>query len=107
MSLKDQSFDLAKWQPKLSPRARKHIERLRAELEPRIALMRQLRKALGLTQAEVAELLGVTQSNVSKIEVKGDPSLSVLARMAEAKGRRLRLAVESADGKEEASFALD
>jgi DNA-binding XRE family transcriptional regulator len=98
--------DLVKWQPKLSPKARKHIAQLRAELEPRIALMRELRKALGLTQTEVAKLLGVTQSNISKIEVKGDPSLSVLARMAEAKGRRLRLAVESDDGEEEASFAL-
>jgi DNA-binding XRE family transcriptional regulator len=98
--------ELAKWQPKLSREAHDHIERLRAELEPRIALMRELRKALGLTQVEVANLLGVTQSNVSKIEVRGDPSLSVLARMADAKGMRLRLAVESPDGKEEASFPL-
>jgi DNA-binding XRE family transcriptional regulator len=101
-----ENSDLVKWQPKLSPRARKHVEQLRADLEPRIALMRELRKALGLTQTEVARLLGVTQSNISKIEVKGDPSLSVLARMAEAKGRRLRLTVESADGKEEAKFGL-
>lgn len=98
--------DLVKWQPELSAEAQEHIERLRAELEPRIALMRELRKALGLTQVEVARLLGVTQSNVSKIEARGDPSLSVLARMADAKGRRLRLAVESADGNEEASFRL-
>ena len=98
--------ELAKWQPELSPEAREHVERLRAELEPRIALMRQLRKALGLTQVEVARLLGVTQSNVSKIEVGGDPSLSVLARMAEAKGMRLRLALEAPDGKEQASFSL-
>jgi transcriptional regulator with XRE-family HTH domain len=68
--------------------------------------MRELRKALGLTQVEVAKLLGVTQSNVSKIEVRGDPLFSVLARMADAKGGRLRLAVESPDGEEEASFAL-
>ena len=104
--MNNKNSKLAKWEPKLSPEARAHIKRLRAEVEPRIALMRQLRKALGLTQTEVAQLLGVTQSNVSKIEMRGDPSLSVLARMADAKGRRLRLAVESADGSEEASFAL-
>jgi DNA-binding XRE family transcriptional regulator len=98
--------NLAKWQPGLSTEALEHIGRLRADLEPRIALMRELRKALGLTQVEVARLLGVTQSNISKIEVRGDPSLSVLARMAEARGKRLRLAVESADGTEVASFAL-
>lgn len=98
--------NLAKWQPELSPEARDHIERLRAEIEPRIALMREFRKALGLTQVEVARLLGVTQSNVSKIENGGDPGLSVLARMADAKGMRLRLAVEAPDGKETASFKL-
>ena len=98
--------DLAKWEPRLSAEAREHITRLRAEIEPRIALMRQLRKALGLTQVEVAQLLGVTQSNVSKIEVRGDPALSILARMAEAKGKRLKLAVESDQGQVEASFAV-
>ncbi|TMJ18864.1 MAG: helix-turn-helix transcriptional regulator [Alphaproteobacteria bacterium] len=98
--------DLVKWEPDLSPKAQEHIGQLRRELEPRIALMRSLRKALGLTQAEVAGLLGVTQSNVSKIEVRGDPSLSVLERIAEAKGKRLRLVVESGEGVVETSFAL-
>lgn len=104
--MSNKTSDPAKWTPELSPEARAHIKRLRAEIEPRLALMRQLRKTLGLTQAEVARLLGVTQSNVSKIEAGGDPSLSVLARMCDARGRRLRLAVESSDGTEEASFAL-
>lgn len=58
------------------------------------------------TQTEVAELLWVTQSNVSKIEVRGDPSLSVLERIAEARGKRLRLVVESGEGEIETSFAL-
>lgn len=98
--------ELTKWQPELSADARDHIEGLRAELAPRLALMRELRKVLGLTQVEVAQLLGVTQSNVSKIEGRGDPSLSLLARMADAKGMRLRLSVEALDGKETASFNL-
>lgn len=98
--------ELVKWQPELSSEALEHIARLRAEIEPRITLMRELRRVLGLTQVEVAKLLGVTQSNVSKIEAGGDPSLSVLARMADAKGMRLRLAVEAPDGKEAASFNL-
>jgi DNA-binding XRE family transcriptional regulator len=104
--MSNKTAKLTKWEPRLSPAALKHIEQLRSEIEPRIAVMRQIRKALGLTQTEVAELLGVTQSNVSKIEARGDPSLSVLARMADAKGMRLRLAVESSNGKEEASFSL-
>ena len=68
--------------------------------------MRVMRKALKLTQREVAEALGVTQSNISKIEASGDPTLSVLARMAEAKGKKLRLTLESKSGIEEASFEL-
>jgi len=82
------------------------MERLRREIEPQIELMREIRKTLDLTQKQVAELLGVTQSNVSKIEANGDPTLSVLARMVNARGKKLRLTVESADGKEEASFEL-
>ncbi len=105
MSKKDP--DLLRWQPDLSPEAREHVERLRAELEPRIAFMREFRKTLGLTQSEVAEVLGVTQSNVSKIEAKGDPPLSALARIAEAKGWRLWLGLESPDGKERASFVIE
>jgi predicted XRE-type DNA-binding protein len=94
------------WEPKFSADALAHMERLRREIEPQIELMREIRKTLDLTQKQVAELLGVTQSNVSKIEANGDPTLSVLARMVNARGKKLRLTVESADGKEEASFEL-
>lgn len=106
IGMDDRNKGFSKWEPNLSVEAREHIERLRAEIEPRILLMREMRKALGLTQVEVAQLLGVTQSNVSKIEVGGNPALSILSRMAEAKGKRLRLAIESRDGQEEASFAV-
>ena len=98
--------DLVAWQPHLSADERAHIEQLREHIEPQILLMREIRKKLKLTQREAAEALGVTQSNVSKIETGGDPTLSVLARMAEAKGMKLRLTLESQDGKEQASFPL-
>jgi DNA-binding XRE family transcriptional regulator len=101
-----QNSDLIAWEPKLSAQERAHIERLRNEIAPQIKLMRVIRKALRLTQQEVAVALGVTQSNVSKIEAGGDPTLSVLARMAEAKGKKFRLTLESAEGVPEASFEL-
>jgi predicted XRE-type DNA-binding protein len=101
-----QNSDLIAWEPKFSAKALSHMERLRAEVEPQIELMRLIRKTLKLTQRQVAEALGVTQSNVSKIEMNGDPTLSVLARMANARGKKLRLTLESADGVEEASFEL-
>jgi DNA-binding XRE family transcriptional regulator len=98
--------ELVRWDPKFSAEALAHKERLRKQIEPRIAIMRQIRKSLKLTQRDVADALGVTQSNVSKIEAGGDPSLSVLARMADVRGRRLKLTVESPEGEEEVSFEL-
>lgn len=105
-AMKNRNSELVAWEPKFSRDALAHMERLRKEIEPRIAIMREIRKTLKLTQRQVAEALGVTQSNVSKIEAGGDPPLSVLARMADAKGKRLRLTLESAEGVEEASFEL-
>lgn len=101
-----ENSDLVAWEPNFSADALAHMERLRKEIEPRIALMRDLRKRLKLTQRQVAEALGVTQSNVSKIEASGDPPLSVLARMVDVSGKKLRLTVESAEGVEEATFEL-
>lgn len=94
------------WTPELSAEGDAHLAKLETDFGLRIPLMRELRLSLGLTQIEVAELLGVTQSNVSKIEVKGDPSLSILARMVEAKQKRLKLVVEGDDGTFERAFAV-
>lgn len=91
---------LATWDPKLSSGAVEHAARLRAEIEPQVSLVKRIRTALGLSQVEVAKILQVTQSNVSKIEGRGDPTLSTLARMVESKGGKLRLEVETADGDE-------
>jgi predicted XRE-type DNA-binding protein len=101
-----QNSDLVRWEPQFSPEALAHMERLREEIEPQIELMRLIRKTLRLTQRQVADALGVTQSNVSKMEANGNPTLAVLARMAEAKGKKLRLTLESENGEEEASFEL-
>jgi transcriptional regulator len=93
------------WTPTLNGEDLEEFERLRAQLATQISLVRRLRTALGLSQLEVAEALGTTQSNVSKIEAKGDPTLSVLAGIVEAKGAKLRLTVETDSG-DEFSFAV-
>ena len=98
--------DLVAWNPQLSAEELAHIAGLRSTIGPQLALMRVIRKTLNLTQREVADRLGVTQSNVSKIEGSGDPTLSVLVEMARVRGKKLRLILESADGKAEASFDL-
>lgn len=97
--------DLVEWQPELSPEAQEYLAELRADVEPKVALVRKVRKALGLSQVEVAEILKVTQSNVSKIEAKDDPTLSALGRMVAARGGKLRIEIETADG-DELRFAV-
>lgn len=97
--------DLVEWNPELSADAKVHAARLRSEIEPQVALMRQIRMGLGLSQVELAEILRVTQSNVSKMEGKDDPALSVIARMVAARGGKVRLAIETAEG-EELRFAV-
>ena len=56
-----------------------------------------VRRALGLTQAELADRLGVTQGAVSQLEHglagEGDPQVSTLVRYAKALGGELEVRV--------------
>lgn len=51
----------------------------------------ELRSRRGLTQNAVGERLGITQSDVSKLERRGDIRVSTLHRYVQATGGRLRL----------------
>ena len=51
----------------------------------------QLREARKMTQAQVAEALGSSQANVSKLERRDDVYLSTLSGYVEALGGRLEL----------------
>ncbi|MCA9878597.1 MAG: XRE family transcriptional regulator [Thermomicrobiales bacterium] len=53
----------------------------------------ELRQSQGLTQREVAETLGVSQANISRIEHEEDVYLSTLRSYAEALGGRLEINV--------------
>jgi predicted XRE-type DNA-binding protein len=55
-----------------------------------------LRLRHGLTQKQVARVLGIEQSNVSRVEVGGAGNIRVgtLARLAAVLGARLRLSLE-------------
>jgi hypothetical protein len=55
--------------------------------------LRTLREGLGKTQSELAGALGMTQSEVSRLESRGDVLLSTLARYAEALGGTLETVV--------------
>lgn len=55
-------------------------------------LIRNARRAHGLTQAELAERLGTTQSAVARLEANGsNPRVGTLARALSACGRELSL----------------
>lgn len=69
--------------------------RLRAEALREYSLS-ELRKAIGMAQATVAQSLGVTQSEVSKLERRPDLYISTLRRYIEAMHGELVLTVRLA-----------
>jgi hypothetical protein len=82
------------WRPSWSTDDELGIREATERLEGRISSLRELREELGMTQVELSELLKITQSNVSKMEARGDPRLSVLRRVVEGKGGRLKIIAE-------------
>jgi transcriptional regulator with XRE-family HTH domain len=60
--------------------------------------LEQLRKAQEMTQLQLAEILGVNQGEVSKIEHRSDICISTLADYVEAMGGRLELRAVFKDG---------
>jgi len=63
--------------------------------------IRERRKALGLTQQELATALGLTPQHISVIEQdKRAPALASLARMAEELGVTVDFLVKGKEGKE-------
>ena len=59
-----------------------------------IEALDQLRKALNLTQEQIAALLETAQSNVSKLEKQQDMRISTLRRYVQALGGTLKLVAE-------------
>ncbi len=62
------------------------------------ATLRALRKALRVTQAEVAQRIGATQPEVSKIERRDDVLVSTLRAVVGALGAELELVARFRDG---------
>lgn len=66
-------------------------------IDRRTRVLRELRKARSLTQAEVGKLLGMDQSEVSRLEQRSDLLLSTLKRYVAATGGELHLVVTYPD----------
>ncbi|MBP5262532.1 MAG: helix-turn-helix transcriptional regulator [Clostridiales bacterium] len=64
-------------------------------LEPEYAIMKALieaRDSEGLTQKELSQLSGITQSDISRLEHgNANPSIRTLKRLADAMGKKLKI----------------
>jgi DNA-binding transcriptional regulator YiaG len=78
----------------LSPARRKKIEARAAQLVAEEKSLRELRRAHKLTQARIAETLGIGQDQVSRLEQRSDLLLSTLRGYVEAMGGRLTIVAE-------------
>jgi len=78
------------------PEYREEYERLGPEFELARALI-EARASAGLTQAELAERMGTTQSVIARLESgRVQPTTATLRRLARATGTRLKIAFEPA-----------
>jgi DNA-binding XRE family transcriptional regulator len=82
---------------KLSATRRKKVEARAAQLTAREMSLRDLRKALSLTQERLAERLKVSQDRISRMETRTDLLISTLGRHVTAMGGNLSLVAEFPD----------
>lgn len=79
---------------RLPPARRDKVEARARELINEEMTLRDLRKALKLTQEALAERLGVGQENISRLEQRSDLLLSTLQSYVAAMGGTLTLVAE-------------
>ncbi|SRR6266478_6297070 len=84
---------------RIKPATRARLEAEARKLSVELHLP-ELRKARGLTQATMAELLGVSQAEVSKMERRTELYVGTLRKFVKAVDGELILAVRFADGVE-------
>ena len=82
-----------------TPEQRARVEARAQDLIEEELTLRALRQAHHLTQERMAELLGVEQENISRLERRSNLLLSTLASYIEAMGGKLRLIAEFPDRK--------
>lgn len=73
-----------------APGRRQHVEQLKDQMRRELRL-EELRTRHQVTQTEIADILGVSQARVSKLEHQDDARLSSLQAYIEALGGRLEV----------------
>jgi predicted transcriptional regulator len=74
-----------------NPERRARVDAYEHEMREQILVLQELREHRKVTQHELAEALGVAQSNISRIEHQDDPQVSTVRRFVEALGGELVL----------------
>jgi transcriptional regulator with XRE-family HTH domain len=83
---------------KMSPERQERIQARTQELLDELPLQ-ELRQARALSQEELAEVLGLNQATISKLERRTDMYLSSLRRFVEAMGGELEISANFPEGK--------
>lgn len=73
---------------------RSRIEQRAQELIEQELDLSELRRALSVTQTDLANLMKVGQESISRLERRADPRISTLRSYVEALGGRLTIGVE-------------
>ena len=97
MAKTKEALKILKKRFKKDPGLKKIYEEEKINLQMALTI-RKAREAAGLTQRQLAELIGTTQSVISRLEDANyeGHSLSILQRIAAALNRKLTIQMESA-----------
>ena len=82
---------------RMDPDARNRAQTRARELIGEM-LLSELRKSAGMTQEELAAVLGVKQPNLSRLESQDDMQVSTLRRLVEALGGQLEIVARLPEG---------
>jgi predicted XRE-type DNA-binding protein len=95
MAKKFRDLVKATMRPEAQELAKIHAKVMRMEMH-----LADLRRARELSQVELAEKLGIAQSEVSKVENRADVMLSTLRKYIQATGGDLELVAHFPDGRD-------
>ena len=74
----------------MSPASQARADAMARQMLAEMAL-REIREAVGMTQTELADIMGIRQASLSKIEHQPDMQLSTLRRIIAALGGELQI----------------
>jgi transcriptional regulator with XRE-family HTH domain len=96
LKIEEHSMPTRPWRAIRRPLSPEREAKIQADIEAEIARMKlpDLRKARALTQQSVANVLGIAQGDVSKLERRTDTYVGTLRGYIEALGGRLRILAE-------------